>query len=248
MIANQTNSQQPLSFGRYLRSLRIEKGISLQTVATETRIGLSTLLLIENEDLDKLPAEVFMKGFLRAYAKVVGADGDEAVHRYLSDHDAYQAAAKFEDDLLKSGARFWPRFFLAFILLGCIITLSVYILNGFQFRTVDSRLETPRKSSDNQQAPVTEEVGKPEPETEPKNTAQKLLLKVVAVKETWMKVIIDGQDAKEYRLNIGDRLELEASSGFDLLLGDARGVELTLDDKPYKISGKEGQVVTLQIP
>ena len=31
-------------------------------------------------------------------------------------------------------------------------------------------------------------------------------------------------------------------------MGDARGVELTLNDKPFKISGKDGQVVTVQIP
>ena len=68
-----------ISFGRYLKSRRLEKGISLKVVAGETRIGLNTLQLIENEDLGKLPAEVFTKGFLRAYAKVIGADGEEAV-------------------------------------------------------------------------------------------------------------------------------------------------------------------------
>jgi hypothetical protein len=43
-------------------------------------------------------------------------------------------------------------------------------------------------------------------------------------------------------------LELEGSSGFNILMGDAKGVELTLDDKPFKIFGKEGQAVTFQIP
>ncbi len=45
---------------------------------------MQTLNYIENEELYNLPEEVFVKGFLRAYAKVVGADGDEAVKLYLS--------------------------------------------------------------------------------------------------------------------------------------------------------------------
>jgi hypothetical protein len=113
---------------------------------------------------------------------------------------------------------------------------------------MDSRHETPLKNSEHQQAPVAKEINNPESETDPNSMTRKLLLKVVAVKETWIKVQIDGQDSKEYQLNTGDHLELEASSGFNLLMGDARGVELTLDDKPFKISGKDGQVVTVQIP
>ena len=113
---------------------------------------------------------------------------------------------------------------------------------------MDSPHEMPLESSGPPPAAVTEETNNPEPQTEPADTAPKLLLQVFAVKETWMKVIIDDRDAKEYRLKTGDRLELEASSGYNLLLGDAKGVELTLNDKPFKISGKDGQVVTIQIP
>ena len=75
MSTHQIDNQQSFSFGRYLKSVRVEKEIALQRVANETRIGLNTLLLIENEDIGKLPAEVFIKGFLRAYAKVLVLTG-----------------------------------------------------------------------------------------------------------------------------------------------------------------------------
>ena len=45
----------------------------------ETRIRRDALIHIEEEDHEKLPDIVFVKGFLRAYAKAIGADGDEAV-------------------------------------------------------------------------------------------------------------------------------------------------------------------------
>ena len=60
-----------LAFGRYLQTIRLEKKISLEKVSEETRIGLGNLMLIEQEDYEHLPAEVFVKGFLRAYAAAI---------------------------------------------------------------------------------------------------------------------------------------------------------------------------------
>ena len=73
-----------LSFGRYLQAIRLEKAISLEVVSKETRIRKDMLALIEEENHNKLPDEVFVKGFIRAYAEAIGADGDEAVRRYNS--------------------------------------------------------------------------------------------------------------------------------------------------------------------
>jgi len=75
------SDKEPLSFGRYLQDTRLEKKISLEQVSQQTRIGLGNLLLIEQEDHEQLPAEVYVKGFLRSYAKAVGADGDEVIRR-----------------------------------------------------------------------------------------------------------------------------------------------------------------------
>ena len=70
------SDKESLSFGRYLQAIRLEKKISLEQVSQQTRIGLGNLLLLEQEDHEQLPAEVYVKGFLRSYAKAVGADGD----------------------------------------------------------------------------------------------------------------------------------------------------------------------------
>jgi cytoskeleton protein RodZ len=80
-----------ISFGRYLISKRLEKGITIEQVSQETKIGVETLLFIEKEEHSQLPAEVFVKGFLRAYAKVVGGDGDKVVDSYIKSHDTFKA-------------------------------------------------------------------------------------------------------------------------------------------------------------
>ena len=86
--------KESLSFGRYLQAIRLEKKISLEQVAAQTRVGLELLLLVEQEDYDQLPAEVYVKGFLRSYAAAIGADGDEAIRRYESRLDVIQKNAK----------------------------------------------------------------------------------------------------------------------------------------------------------
>ena len=100
-------NQDSLSFGRYLQVIRLENNISLENISTQTRIGLANLMMIEQEDMEGLPAEVFVKGFLRSFAKAIGADGNEAVRRYELRLNAVQKIAGFEDVVGKSAPRMW---------------------------------------------------------------------------------------------------------------------------------------------
>ncbi|MCD6184225.1 MAG: DUF4115 domain-containing protein [Deltaproteobacteria bacterium] len=77
---------------------------------------------------------------------------------------------------------------------------------------------------------------------------EELLLRIEAIEETWLKVIIDSDDAMEYTVKPGDTLKLEASSGYNILIGNAAGVKLFLNDKSIKVPGRSGQVVTIQLP
>ena len=76
---------------------------------------------------------------------------------------------------------------------------------------------------------------------------ERFILKIRTLEETWIKVIVDNQDSKEYTLQTGDLLELEASSGYNLLIGNAGGIKLMLNDKPVEVQGKRGEVVNIQI-
>ena len=77
---------------------------------------------------------------------------------------------------------------------------------------------------------------------------EKLLLKIMAVEDTWIKIITDDLSPKQYNLKPGDQLDLEASSDFNLLIGNAAGVNLTLNDKIVEVPGKSGEVVNVRIP
>ncbi len=117
-------------FGRYLQAIRLQRGITLEKVSEETRIGLATLKSIEQEALDELPAEVFLRGFLRSYSKFIGADGDEVIRRYESQRDVNQKITHIEQmpQRLSTGS-FW-KFVLALLILMLVMLVSIF---GIQY-------------------------------------------------------------------------------------------------------------------
>ena len=70
------------SIGRYLKTEREVRQISLEELAQTTRIPLRHLASLEDDRLEKLPGDVFVRGFLKSYAKAVGITIDEVLRRY----------------------------------------------------------------------------------------------------------------------------------------------------------------------
>lgn len=69
------------------------------------------------------------------------------------------------------------------------------------------------------------------------------LLRVQAKEETWLRVTIDDQHAKDVLLHPGQVIEWSAGEGFTLTLGNAGGVEVILDGQGLPPFGKSGQVI-----
>ncbi|MBL9024735.1 MAG: helix-turn-helix domain-containing protein [Myxococcales bacterium] len=72
------------SIGRYLRSIREARGMSVEEVSRATRIPIVSIERIEGDHFDDLPGEVFVRGFLKAYARAVQASVDEVLARYTA--------------------------------------------------------------------------------------------------------------------------------------------------------------------
>ena len=60
------------------------RGISLDQIVATTKIGRRLLTALEEEQFDLLPGGIFNKAYVRAYAKCVGMNEDEAVAEYLA--------------------------------------------------------------------------------------------------------------------------------------------------------------------
>lgn len=72
------------SLALWLRAGRTRRGMSLDDVAKVTKIQPRILERIEAGKLDGLPADVFVRGFVRSVARCVGLDENEALRRYAA--------------------------------------------------------------------------------------------------------------------------------------------------------------------
>ena len=71
------------SFGENLRREREKRKITLEQISQSTKISTRMLHALEEEKFSQLPGGIFNKGFVRAYARAVGLDEDQAVADYL---------------------------------------------------------------------------------------------------------------------------------------------------------------------
>jgi cytoskeletal protein RodZ len=71
------------TLGEELRHKREQRGITLAEIAEATRIGTRFLKAIETNNFATLPGGIFTRSFIRAYAKHVGMNEDEAIGLYL---------------------------------------------------------------------------------------------------------------------------------------------------------------------
>jgi cytoskeleton protein RodZ len=85
------------SFGAQLRQERERQGVTLEDISLTTKIGTRMLRALEEEHFDQLPGGIFNKGFIRAYARCLGMDEDQAVADYLAATGLTQAR-KFESN------------------------------------------------------------------------------------------------------------------------------------------------------
>ncbi|HWY55035.1 MAG TPA: RodZ domain-containing protein [Terriglobales bacterium] len=72
------------SFGAQLKKEREKQGVSLEDISVSTKIGTRMLRALEEEHFDQLPGGIFNKGFIRAYARCLHMDEDQAVADYLA--------------------------------------------------------------------------------------------------------------------------------------------------------------------
>lgn len=242
-------------------------------------------MALEAEDYARLPAEVFVKGFIRAYSRVVGADGDVAVRKFDDSRPLVDEGSRFKPVETGPRTRTGARRLIFLCVFIVIAAVAVFVMRPEKSvetsepavppgpsetavvkKTPPAVKETPSPVSNEASpepavpvepetvpAPAENPVAGPRiqkeaasPETAAPRTRQHLHIQVV--EETWLKVISDSLHTTEYSLAPGDTLDLAADKGFNLLVGNATGIELTFNATPVPLPGKSGQVVTIQLP
>jgi cytoskeletal protein RodZ len=123
--------------GNSLREARLRQGLDLARAEDDTKIRAKYLQALEDERFDILPAETYVKGFLRTYAEYLGLDGqiylDEFNSRFTSSEEPVLASAAKR----RRRQRPTESSFVVVALAG-IVAVALLVVVAFAFGTDDA--------------------------------------------------------------------------------------------------------------
>ena len=76
------NNEAIETVGEILHNKRKEIGLSLDEITEKLNLDSNLIELLENNDFEKFKVETYLKGYLRAYSKLLGIDGDRIIKLY----------------------------------------------------------------------------------------------------------------------------------------------------------------------
>src|SRR5919112_5706575 len=88
--------------GNSLREARLRQHLDFPELEQATKIRGKYLRALEEEQFDVLPAQTYVKGFLRSYAEYLGLDGQLYVDEY---NTRFVSGEEYEPRVRRSAAR-----------------------------------------------------------------------------------------------------------------------------------------------
>jgi len=255
------------SFGERLQREREMRGITLEEIADSTKIGTRSLRALEEEDFDRLPGGIFNKGFVRAYARYLGIDEEQAVTDFLA------AAGESEQPLpnpnptekvavYRSSNRGWAAA-LALLVLAAG-GYAAWRLNLGPFATHAAQQSPPPPAQPPTATPpqtgpsdaaatgsAAEASASPAPTDQSATTAsgatagEGFLLLVRAKQDSWLTITADDRVIMEGTLPAAESREVRATKSVVLKLGNAAGVEVSYNNTVMPPLGRAGEVKTV---
>jgi len=234
------------SLGERFRAAREARGLSLSDAADQIRIRSVYLAAIEEETWNTIGAPVYIRGFLRTYARFLGLDPEEAVGAF----NRTQPADGLPQSAAREPARDAPPArrgtLLIWIASGIAVILIAFVVyNELTMRRAQIAL-APSAS------PVPSATEAAEPSTPPsavptaKPTAEALAgantLALVFSAPSWLRVTVDGNVSMEGTFPAGTSKTFHGKNA-QVRIGNAGGVEVYVDGKDVGKLGKTGDVV-----
>lgn len=153
--ANNTEINNP---GIQLSQIRQQKGYSTEYVASKLHLRVRIIELIENGEFNLLPEPVFVKGYLRAYSKLLGVSPDPFLaifdNQYVFEKKPERALWQSKRESHK--AEHVIRWFTLVFALGVMVAVGVWWQKNRDTQEVYSAKETTTTSELSLNEPTTE--------------------------------------------------------------------------------------------
>ena len=229
--------------GEILRKKREESGQDLHEISKILKIRYKILKAIEDEEFEGLPEEVYVKGYIREYSKILNIDPEIAIKAYIQQISPPQDENnEMPEDEIVYKKKLKIRSVLIPALLILIITV-IFVL----FRFSREKLEMPPATPESEKK-IPSPFAETKQEISPTVVETSHVLEVIATDTTWFSVNIDNNSTNDILLKPGESVNFQAKNGFSLKIGNAGGVNLIFDGKEIGKLGEQDQVIKLNLP
>jgi cytoskeleton protein RodZ len=251
--------------GARLQRAREERGCSLESIATRTRVPPRILAAIEREEFQRVRSGIFLRGYLRAFATELGLDPDDVVHAYLeqvSPAPKEDVRVAPEEGAAQGDRGPDRRTTSAFVVAGAAVLLLVVML----WPRGDTGLTTVGDDEDAEAAASSREPGvgfapvstgsTPDSSASPVALAsdgassragrpEAVAVTLVARAPVWVSGTSDGERVIFRTLEAGERVALSARDELELRVGDAGALDLVVRGQAPQVAGRVGEVRTV---
>lgn len=261
--------------GTILRRCREFHGITLEEVSETTKIGVSHLKALEDDQIREFANQAYLKGFLRIYATYLGLNSDDVARMY---DKIFGIQGENPDPTRSSLAPVHPQrrlislkklLFPAFLLALILVTATFFkrppeppvrqsqpvaivtppVQNAVQMVQSSARNKTDAVTSSRKAEKRLAEPPEPEVAVTQKRSAEAsngFILKIKVTQSGTLTATVDSSGPQQYELASGDIIEWKAEKKVALDLSNAGGVDVELNGKPCKSLGPSGKPVYVE--
>jgi cytoskeletal protein RodZ len=237
------------------------RNLSVFDVTRQTRISPHLLEAIEAGQFERLPGQIYANSFIRQYARTLGLDEDQIIAAFQRQFaDAQQACAEQEPS--SPSVYSWNRPLLETLgrrLLGDTwLRLLVWLLatgaaGGYLYHSWANEVLPPASTAAAAGAPKISAPEKPPapvmapPEVQESVPPPAVHVALTASEPVWLSIKSDGTPAYTGTLETQETRQFDASRQMTVLVGNAGGLAVSVNGKPFGRIGDQGQVRVLDL-
>jgi cytoskeletal protein RodZ len=261
-----------VDIGAALRQARQQRAMSLDDVARATKIRVAILSAIETNRRDEVPEGIYLRGFVRAYAREVGLNPDDTVSRYLGQFEpivnvvqSASTSGPAESQLEQGTSADWTgRDVRPAVRSQWLVAMIVLVVGLAGYNLARWRSLPPSPSSETSQLDGATEIAsssstsrtstRPETGTagSPESTATAfesvvLHLDLRAGSTCWVSATADGTRVVYRLMQAGEQQVLDVHRDAVLRVGDAGAFVFSINGMTGRALGRAGEPVTAHI-
>lgn len=245
------------SLGTLLREERRQQNVMLAEISARTRIGVAILQAIEDDQFESIPGGWYRQSFLRQYANALGLDAERVVADFKTQYDEPPLPLPIPPH--RKPRRIWADLTWAAVFVIALAGLygaseaTRAVLNSRRAGAVKKASKpSPPPAAANPATPIPPDVNAPKPLSPTQTVAAPastpplaVHAAIKAIEPVWLSIKCDG-DIKYTGVLKGEQ-DLDASATITAIVGNAGGLEISVNGRPVGPLGAHGEVQVLEL-